>query len=592
MAAVSQMPHWDLAPFFPSLESPEFEQAVREVRDGLEALDRSLSGVEAMAAPSADSFEAVAGEFNALREKARLIGAYLSALVTTDSFDEAAQAKSSEFDSVSSTMQKLGTRFTAWIGAQDVEAWIRESKFAQDHAFYLRRSKEASRHLMSPAEESLAAELNPSGGIAWGKLHGNLSSQLVVAVPLAEGTKQLPMPAVRNLAYDPDREVRRSAYQAELAAWKSIEVPLAAAMNGIKGQVGVLNRRRGWKSSLENALFYANIDSQALDAMLSAARESFPDFRRYLRAKARLLGTEHLAWFDLFAPMGADESEWPYGRAETFVEDQFQGFSGKMGDFAARAFREHWIDAEPRHGKRDGAYCAGFRKEESRILMNYKPSFGSVMTLAHELGHGYHNLCLAGRTQMQKETPMTLAETASIFCETIIKRVYLDQAPESEQLGVLEGMLQGYCQLVVDITSRFLFEQAVFERRPDRDLSASEMCAIMLNAQKETYGDGLDPELLHPYMWAVKGHYYSSGRSFYNFPYMFGLLFGLGLYSRYEQDPEQFKANYDDLLSSTGLDDAAGLAARFGFDIRTPEFWRGSLGVIKQDIDRFESLAG
>jgi oligoendopeptidase F len=230
------------------------------------------------------------------------------------------------------------------------------------------------------------------------------------------------------------------------------------------------------------------------------------------------------------------------------------------------------------------------RNEESRIMMNYKTSFGSVMTLAHELGHGYHNLCLADRTPMQKETPMTLAETASIFCETIIKRVYLGQAPAGEQIGSLEGMLQGYCQVVVDITSRFLFEQGVFEKRAARDLSAAELCELMLDSQRQTYGDGLDPEFLHPYMWAVKPHYYSSGRSFYNFPYMFGLLFGLGLYSRYEQDPEEFKASYDDLLSSTGLDDAAGLAARFGFDIRTPEFWRGSLNVIRQDIDKFEKL--
>lgn len=586
MAAVSQMPRWDLTPFFPSLQSPEFNQAVAEVKSDLERFDRSLTSAE----NGSGSFETLATEFNAIREKARLIQAYLGALVTTDSFDEAAQAKSSEFDAVGSTLQKLGTRFTAWIGTQDVEAWIQQSAFARDHAFYLRRSKLASGHLMSPAEESLAAELSSSSGTAWTKLHGNMSSQLQVEVPLESGTRQLGMPAVRNLAFDPDREVRRTAYQAELAAWKSVEVPLAAAMNGIKGQVGILNKRRKWESPLENALFYANIDRQALDAMLSAAREFFPDFRRYLQAKARKLGTEHLAWFDLFAPLGAEEGEWPYERAEQFVEEEFRGFSDKMGDFAARAFQERWIDAEPRLGKRDGAYCSGFRKDVSRILMNYKPSFGSVMTLAHELGHGYHNLCLAGRTPMQKETPMTLAETASIFCETIIKRVYLGQAPEGEQLGILEGMLQGYCQIVVDITSRFLFEQAVFEKRTERDLSPSELCSIMLDSQKQTYGDGLDQELLHPYMWAVKGHYYSTGRSFYNFPYMFGLLFGLGLYSRYEQDPEGFKASYDDLLSSTGLDDAAGLAARFGFDIRTPDFWRGSLNVIKQDIDRFEAL--
>ena len=584
------MPRWDLTPFFPALKSAEFDQAIEDVRRRLTEFAALIGDSEGSIGDPIAQFEAMAASMNSLREKVRVIQAYLGALVTTDSFDDQAKAKDSEFDTLTTELSKLGTRFTAWLGKQDVEAMIANSEVAANHAFYLRRNKIVAEHLMSPAEEALAADLNPSGGLSWGRLQGNVSSQMTVKVPMPDGEKTMGMSAVRNLAYDPSRDVRRTAYQAELAAWKQVEVPVAASMNGIKGQVGVLAKRRGWASPLENALFYANIDQAALDAMLTAANESFPHFRRYLKTKAKALGTEHLAFFDLFAPLGSEGGDWPYDKAEIFVEEQFRAFSPKMGDFAARAFRERWIDAEPRLGKRDGAYCSGFRNEESRIMMNYKTSFGSVMTLAHELGHGYHNLCLADRTPMQKETPMTLAETASIFCETIIKRVYLGQAPAAEQIGILEGMLQGYCQVVVDITSRFLFEKSVFDKRAARDLSAGELCELMLDSQRQTYGDGLDPEFLHPYMWAVKPHYYSSGRSFYNFPYMFGLLFGLGLYSRYEQDPEGFKASYDDLLSSTGMDDAAGLAARFGFDIRTPEFWRGSLSVIRQDIDKFVAL--
>jgi oligoendopeptidase F len=584
------MPRWDLTPFFPALDSKEFRSAIEEVRTGTSALAKTITEAEAGGTDKVAQFEALASGMNDLREKARVIQAYLSALVTTDSFDDNAKARDSEFDKLSTEIGKLGTRFTAWLGKQDVEDLTKKSTLAADHAFYLRRNKTIAEHLMSPDEESLVADLNPSGGLGWGRLHGNVTSQLMVTVPLATGDAAMPMSAVRNLAYDTSRETRRAAYQAELAAWKTVEVPLAAAMNGIKGQVGVLTNHRKWSSPLDNALYFANIDKAALDAMMTAAKESFPDFRRYLRAKAHALGTEHLAFFDIFAPMSAADASWPYDKAEVFVEEQFRAYSDKMGDFAARAFKENWIDAEPRLGKRDGAYCSGFRNEESRILMNYKPAFGSVMTLAHELGHGYHNLCLAKRTPMQKETPMTLAETASIFCETIIKRVYLEQAPKEEQIGILEGMLQGYCQVVVDISSRFLFEQAVFEKRSTRDLSAKEFCDLMIDSQRQTYGDGLDPEFLHPYMWAVKPHYYSSGRSFYNFPYMFGLLFGLGLYSRFEKDPEAFKASYDDLLSSTGMDDAAGLASRFGFDIRTPDFWRGSLDTIRHDIDKFEKL--
>ena len=262
-----------------------------------------------------------------------------------------------------------------------------------------------------------------------------------------------------------------------------------------------------------------------------------------------------------------------------------------MSDFAARAFREQWIDAEPRDGKRDGAYCMPLRNDESRVFANFKPSFDGTSTLAHELGHGYHNMNLANRTMLQRSTPMTLAETASIFCETIIQQAALTRADAAEQLEILEAALQGSCQVVVDITSRFLFEQRVFEGRQQRELSVDELNALMLQAQRETYGDGLDEQLLHPYMWAMKPHYYSTGRSFYNFPYMFGLLFGLGLYARYQQDAEQFKASYDDLLSSTGLADAATLAARFGIDTRTPDFWRSSLDVVRGQVAQFEALS-
>jgi oligoendopeptidase F len=218
--------------------------------------------------------------------------------------------------------------------------------------------------------------------------------------------------------------------------------------------------------------------------------------------------------------------------------------------------------------------------------------FGGVSTLAHELGHGYHNFNLVQRTALQRTLPMTLAETASIFCETVIRRAALQKADREEQIALLEASLQGSCQVVVDIISRFLFEQRVFAKREQRELSVEELNALMVQAQRETYGDGLDEKVLHPYMWAVKSHYYSSGLSFYNYPYMFGLLFGLGLYARYQQDPVTFKRGYDELLSSTGLADAATLAARFGIDLHSEAFWTASLDIVREDIERFCRLTG
>jgi pepF/M3 family oligoendopeptidase len=324
--------------------------------------------------------------------------------------------------------------------------------------------------------------------------------------------------------------------------------------------------------------------------MMHAAREAFPDFRRYMRAKAHALGLDVLSWYDIFAPVGKTSRTWNYSDATDFIVEQFGTYSRKMSEFAARAFREQWVDAEPRPGKRDGAFCMALRKDESRVFTNFKPVYEGMSTLAHELGHGYHNMVKASRTMLQAVTPMTLAETASIFCETIVRHAALRDADRQEQIAILEASLGGTNQVVVDITSRFLFESRVFETRRQRELSVDEFKDLMLQAQKETYGDGLDQNALHPYMWAMKPHYYRTDLSFYNYPYMFGELFGLGLYARFQQDPEDFRASYDDLLSSTGMADAATLAARFGIDIRTPDFWRSSLDIVRRDIDRFEEL--
>lgn len=583
-------PRWDLSVVYPSLQSSEFEAGSAEILrllGDLEALFESRA-VRKGSPVDTEGFEAVVDAYNGFTEKLRTHSAFISAYVTTDSRDSYALAKESELDSVMVRVQKLSSRMTAWIGGADVDQLKALSNVARNHAYWLDRAKVAASHQMSPDEEMLAADLSTTGSTAWEKLHSNVSSQLVVALEIDDEPQTLPVSAVRSLAYDARREVRRAAFEAELSAWKSVEIPLASAMNSIKGETLTLMKRRGWDHPLDAALFSASIDRDTLDAMLQAAKESFPEFRRYLNAKARALGISKLGFYDIFAPVGGTSRSWEYGEATTFVEEQFRSYSAKMGDFAARSFRENWIDAESRPGKVDGAYCMGLRNDESRILMNFTPSYGSVSTLAHELGHGYHNLCLHGRTSLQHSTPMTLAETASIFCETIVKNASLALATPAEQLTILEASLQGSCQVVVDITSRFLFESSVFELRAKRELSAQEMCERMAQAQLDTYGDGLDPELLHPYMWAAKPHYY--GTSYYNFPYMFGLLFGLGLYAIYQKEGASFRDRYDSLLSSTGMADAATLAGQFGIEIRTPDFWRGSLAQIKSDIDRFEQL--
>jgi pepF/M3 family oligoendopeptidase len=592
-----KLPHWDMSSVFPGLDSPEFSAAMAALISAIETLqayfDEQAIGRQSsitIDASSVQVFETCLDSLNEISEQFGTINAYISSFVTTDSRNALAQASLSELDKERVKLSKLGTRFTAWLGSLDIDELMERSQKARDHAYALRKAQIQAQHQMPPGEEDLAAELTLTGSSAWGKLHGNFTSQLAVPIELNGEARVLPMSEIRNLAYHADRNVRQQAYQAELEAWARAEVPLAAAMNSIKGEVNTLSRRRGWDTALDETLFHSNMDRQILDAMMEAAKESFPDFRRYLQAKARMLGLPRLAWYDLFAPVRESQNTWSFSEGANFIIEQFETFSPKMRDLAVRAFRESWIDAEPRVGKRDGAFCMRLRADESRILANYKETFNGVSTLAHELGHAYHNLNLAKRTPLQRATPMTLAETASIFCETVIKKAALEKANPDEALIILEASLQGACQIVVDISSRFLFEQAVFEQRRQRELAASEFCQLMLEAQTQTYGDGLAPDERHPYMWAVKPHYYNGVRSFYNFPYMFGQLFGLGLYAVYKENPDEFRKNYDQLLSSTGMESARDLARRFGMDIASMEFWRNSLNVLKADIDRFENL--
>lgn len=597
-----KLPHWDLSNVYPGLDSKEFKQGWQDMLAQIGSLEQFFSdsiapsGVEQGAQTLAPLVGDLIDRFNAVSEQAWTINAYIASFVTTDSFNKQAKRLESEFDTVAVRLQQLTVQASAWIGriAPLLPEIIAKDERAQAHAFFLEEVARQSKYLMSEAEEALAAELMLDGAVAWSKLQGTITSQLTWDFELDGKIESLPMPALINLRSHPDEDVRRRAYEAEMAAWKTVEEPLAAAMNGIKGTVNTLNRRRGREDALHSAIDMARIDRPTLETMLAAMRDSFPMFRRYFKAKAKKLGKEKLAWWDISAPVGKAASTFTWEQTRDFILKNFASFSPELESLARRAFDHNWIDAEMRPGKRGGAFCMGLPAvRESRILCNFDGTLDQVSTVAHELGHAFHNQCAydAGKTMLQQETPMTLAETASILCETIVSQAVLQQAanPE-EEVAVLEGLLSNAAAVIVDIYSRYLFEKEVFERRAQAELSADELCEIMENAQKAAYGDGLDERYLMKYMWTWKPHYYSAGLSFYNFPYAFGLLFGIGLYAIYQQKGVAFVPDYVNLLASTGEAPAADLAARFGIDIRTRKFWDDSLAVIERQVERYAAL--
>ena len=491
-----------------------------------------------------------------------------------------------------SMLSSAYSRYLGAMSAETLEAAIASSPALNAIGFYLRRSRDAAKHEPAPEIEEWLLRMSLDGANAFSTLRDQLDATLLVDYR----GEQLPLSAVRGKAEDPDPQVRRDAYLAELAAYKKIEVPMAACLNGIKGQGLTMIEARHFESILAESLYTSNMDQETLDAMWTACRESFPAFRRYLRKKGQLLGHENgLPFYDLFAPLRAGDTPaktYTVEEAHDILLRELGKFTPDMAAFIDHAFKNNWIDLFPRPGKGGGAFCAGVpHAEQSRVLTNFTGSLGDVSTLAHELGHAWHNKCMNGLPLVMRHEPMPLAETASIFNETLLANALRQGVPHDQLLGLLDTDLQNSTQVVVDIYSRFLFESAVVEGKKTHNLSVDEMKQLMLDAQEQSYGDGLDPEYRHPYMWACKSHYYIPGLGFYNFPYAFGLLFGKGVYAQYLEKGAEFVPTYNRLLRACGSDMVADVAASVGIDVRSVDFWRASLKTIEKDIDLFISLA-
>ena len=599
---VTSPPHWDLTNVYTGLDAPALVKDIDWIKTTTETLQKlyqeKLTRIDTGSSTETinEAISEMVDQMNALMEKAYTIRAYLHSFVSTDSFNQQAAQVMSQFERVLVGIQKVSVLLEAWVGQfkDMLPEVLALGNSAGEHAFPVTEIAEQSQYLMSEKEEILASELSLAGSRSWTKLQGTVTSQKTVDFELNGEVQSLPMPALINLHSHPDESVRKRAYEAEMAAWESLKEPLAACMNGVKGWVNTLNEHRGRVDALHEPIDQGRIDRETLRVMMEAMEESFPAFRRYFKAKASRFGQEPLTWWNLFAPVGKLEKEYTFAEAANFILKNFGIFSEELREFAQTAFDNHWIDAEQRSGKRGGAFCMGLPAvKESRILCNFDGTLDQVMTIAHELGHGYHNFNMyqADRTALQRQTPMTMAETASIMCETIVFNAVMKEISDpQEELALLETALISDSQVIVDIYSRYLFEKEVFERRQKSDLSAEELSEIMEDAQAKTYGEGLDSDFRHKYMWTWKPHYYSAGLSFYNFPYAFGMLFGIGLYAIYQQRGEDFIPDYKELLASTGSAPAAELAARFGIDIRNKKFWQDSLAVIEKRIDRYCEL--
>lgn len=574
------MYEWTLEDLYPSFESQEFKQDV-EAYKALKGKFESLT--------LEDSIEGITQVVKLLEESTVLTGRlynYIHLTLATDTTHETATQVEVQLAGVSADLQATYAKVSKFLGT--IQTDITTDPFLAEYRYYFEEAKKDATHLLSDELEEVLAKMSISGGKAWSQLFDFMWSS-------AQGEYKgevVTLSEIRGKAYDSDAEVRKSAYEAELKMYDAIKEPIAFSLNHIKKEVLTTSQLRGYESPLAHTLEASRMSRETLDALLEAIREYLPNFRKYLRHKAALLGHENgLPFYDLFAPVGNSSRTFTVEESKDYLIENFKTFSADLAEMTEEFFDKHYIDFYPRKGKVGGAFCANLPMiKQSRVLTNFTGSLSDVVTLAHELGHAYHGLHIENHRPLNQDYSMPVAETASTFNENIIMNTAIKEASDEEKIALIESQLQDTTQIIVDIYSRYLFESAVFENREQSFMFSKDLEEMMLTAQKEAYGDGLDQAYLHPYMWACKPHYYSTGLSFYNFPYAFGGLFSKGLYAIYQEQPEGFVEKYQELLRATTVSSVEDTAKVLGVDVSTPEFWKKALAEVADSIEAFIAL--
>lgn len=574
---------WNLNPIYTGFDDPAFEAdlfRLKEITGEFGAFSADLSADRAL--------ETLRRGITLEEEISRLTGKlaeYAMLRQSADTRDPEAGSQMGRIMNVISSVAGPEAAFKDWASKQpNLMELVETDEMLKDYRYLFSNMAASSRYLLPGMGEEIVAKMGLSGSSAWSDLQQYLTS----TVPVTYRGSETNLSSVRNLAYDPDPAVRKDAYEAELACYDRIRDSVAFALNSIKLETISDCQLRGYASPLERTLQHSHMKKETLDAMFAAMDAYLPKFWQYLNVKGKLLGHENgLPWYDLFAPVGNATTRYTAQQARDYLVNLFRDFDGELADMVAKAFDEAWIDFYPRDGKAGGAFCAAVDcLGESRILTNFDGMFTDVVTLAHELGHAFHNQCIGDHRCLNRDYSMPVAETASTFNECVVMASAIRNAADREEkLALIESQLQDATQIICDIYSRFRFEAKVFENREEQFMNADTLCDFMTEAQKQSYGDGLDPNCLHPYMWVCKSHYY--GPTFYNFPYAFGGLFARGLYAQYEKEGAAFVPKYKALLHTTPVADVEETARVAGIDLTDQNFWRSALQTIADQIDLF-----
>jgi len=589
---------WDLTGFFPSLDGPEMRRFKTALAADIASLAREAEALGPLEQASADAWEAIVLAAEEVQSRLAHLSAYLDCLTAAHAGDEA-------YARERATIARLWAEFekcdVALLGAfKPVEPALFEAFIARAKlkpvAHALGRVRQRAAFSMSSAEEILAADLGVDGLDAWGRLYDGITGKLSFEFVDKSGqTERRPIAQWRSLMSDPNRAIGQAAFAGGNRAWAGIADVCAAALNAIAGTRLTLNRHRGIADFLDRALFQAGIRRDTLEAMYTAIHGRIDTARAILRAKAGFMDRTGIWFFEREAPLPlADTGLYSWSQAAAKVAASFARGYPDLGAYFRSMLDARWIEAEARPGKRPGAFCTDSPLTgEQRIFMTFGGTLGNITTLAHEVGHAWHSHLLRDLRPLARHYPMTLAETASIFAESLLAEgIHRDpQIPPKQKLLMLDEALSGAAVLLLDITTRFEFEKAFYAERGQGEVSVSRLKALMCDTQRRIYGDSLLADGVDPYFWASKLHFYITETSFYNFPYTFGFLLARALTALFRSEGRDFLPRYENFLKATGSDTVENVCrATLGLELGAPAFWEAAIDSLEAPLTRYRRL--
>jgi oligoendopeptidase F len=600
---IVQGPSWDLSAEYPGPNDAKVEADLLELDELLAAIEQRNANLD-----GDDAIETAQQLYSLSTESAvllRNLSTFASCLLSVDSHDEPAQVLQARLKNYAKRHVVLCeplTQFTMLADEASVLAYLSDPHAAASE-FLVRHSRKRSHELLSLQEETLANSLAQDGIYAWGTLYSQLSGTLKCQLQCGNAVEEMGIAQASSLLGSRVVEERQGAWRAINTAWRSQRETCAASLNAIAGWRLELVRRRNDGQAVGQTVHFLDapthmnrITRTTLDSLLAAAAGARPVAQRAARLQARAYGRKSIGPWDERAPApalvdAADDVRISFSNAIEIVADAYAQVDPSMGDFIRMMAKERWIEGTLGASKRPGAYCTGFAKSRTpRVYMTYSGTASDVITLAHELGHAYHSWVMRDLPRSQLTYGMSLAETASIFGETLVRDALLARAVSpAERLDIAWEELAALVTFVLNIPARFEFEKRFYERRAERPLRPEELEALMRDSWQHWYGDVLsEPDSMY---WASKLHFHISGLSFYNFPYLFGYLFSRGVYAKRLEFGADFFPRFKALLRDTGRLTAEDLASKHLLvDLRDADFWTATLATLAPRVDAFETL--